>query len=150
MNASISIEQQTGDICLGGQIRLKAGQPKSIVEPMVGEWLAGSRDFGNGYEWLHLRHLSFGGEPAGLGLCFHDGFLEQVSWSVNLPNAPMEADWPTKEAIDDELSFVRDELARQLHLIPGQTEVTFDWGKVWSVFDAKGFLASNGVRYSSP
>lgn len=147
MKSSISIDPQTGAICLADQIRLEAGQPKSVVEPLVGEWLDGSRDFGNGYEWLDLRRLSFGGQPAGLGLCFHAGLLDHVSWSVNLPDAPTEAGWPTRKAIEDELSFVRGELVRQLRLTPGQCGMTFDWGEVWSLFDAKGFLASNGLRY---
>lgn len=147
LDSAIFIEAQTGDVCLGPQIRLKAGQAKSIAEPTIAGWLAGSVDYGNGYEWLTLRGLSFGGEKAALSLCFHEGLLKQIAWSVSLPNESLEGGWPTKEAIDNQLSFVRKELGRQLHLRTGQVEAKYDWGTVWSVFDAKGFLASNGVRY---
>ncbi len=66
-----------------------------------------------------------------------------ASWSVQLPNAPMDGGWPTREAIDAEVSFVRDVLANEMSLRTGVTP----WGAVWSCFDPKGFLASNGLRY---
>ena len=53
----------------------------------------------------------------------------------------MEGGWPTRDAIDKEVAFVRDILAR------GGLIRKFGWGEVWSGYDAKSFIASNGLRY---
>jgi hypothetical protein len=55
----------------------------------------------------------------------------------------MEGGWPTREAIDRELSFIRETLVRDMNIHTGQ----MPWGEVWSSFDAKGFMAANGLRY---
>lgn len=143
MAAELSIDRDTGSIRIGDVVLLESNQTKDLIEPKVATLLAGSRDHGNGYEWLDLRGLSFGGQPARLSLCFHDGRLEQASWGVRLTDAPMEGGWPTREAIDSELSFVRETLARDMEIYPGR----MPWGEVWSSFDAKGFMAANGLRY---
>ncbi|AYG57823.1 hypothetical protein CCGE525_02610 [Rhizobium jaguaris] len=110
-------------------------------------WVGGSRDLKNGYEWLQLRGLAFGKHPAGLSLCFHHGKLISSDWGVSLPGAPMEGGWPTQQAIDQEIAFVRRILTAlfQTELTTGALE--FSWGTVWSKFDPKGFLASHGIRY---
>lgn len=145
METQITIDPQTGTLGVGG-VRLQPSQSKSEVEPQIAELVKGSRDHGNGYEWLYLDGLTFGGQPSSLGLCFHDGRLEQASWSVQLPGAPMEGGWPTREAIDDEITFVRDILTNQ-GLNVAKNPGKFSWGEAWSSFDAKGFIAHNGVRY---
>ena len=118
----------------------------SDVEPLIADLLDAPRFHESGYAWLYLRGVTFGGQPASMGLCFHDGRLEQVSWSVQLPNASMQGDWPSREAIEEEISFVRGVLAGEgMDIQNGAIE--FPWGEVWSGFDAKGFLASNGLRY---
>lgn len=138
------IERSSGCIRIG-DVRLEPGQAKGEIEPRVAPLVGGSRDHGNGYEWLELRGLSFGGEAAALSLCFHDGRFEEASWSVQLPDAP--EGWPTREAIDAEIAFVRRILASQLDFDPAREEMRFAWGEVWSSLDPKGFLASNGLRY---
>jgi len=143
MTVSFSIDAKTGDICIGNFIRLAPCQPKAGVASQVAEFLAGSRDHGSGYEWLDLRDLTFGSQPASLSLCFHDGSLKQAAWSVQLPDAPTEGGWPTRDAINTELAFVRSTLWNEMAIQPGRTA----WGEVWSSFDAKGFMASNGVRW---
>ena len=145
MGTQISIDEQTGHLGIG-RIRLHPLQSKSEVEAQVLELVNGSRDHGNGYEWLYLAGLTFGDQPASLGLCFHGGRLKEVSWNVQLPNAPMVRDWPTREAIDEEVSFVRTFLAQE-GLRIGDSPNRFGWGEAWSSFDAKGFIASNGLRY---
>lgn len=142
MAAALRIDRHTGDIRIG-DIVLHPNQTKSSIEPMVADFLEGSRDHGNGFEWLYLRGMTFGGQPAWLSICFHDGRLDQASWSVQLPDAPSEGGWPTREAIECELSFVRESLMREMNIQLGE----MPWGKVWSSFDAKGFLAANGLRY---
>lgn len=143
MAHEISIDRATGSIGIGDVVLLKPHQWKDAIEPKLADMLAASRDHGNGYEWLNLRGLTFGGQPASLSICFHDDRFEQASWSVNLNDAPREAGWPTRDAIDKELSFVREALARDMDIHTGQ----MPWGEVWSHFDAKGFMAANGLRY---
>lgn len=143
MAPEISIDRDSGSIRIGDVALLKPHQRKDAVETQVANLLASSRDHGNGYEWLNLRGLTFGGQPASLSICFHDGHFEQASWNVGLADAPMEAGWPTRDAIDNELSFVREALARDMAIHAGQ----MPWGEVWSHFDAKGFMAVNGLRY---
>jgi hypothetical protein len=143
MAAELWINRNTGDIRIGDLALLQPSQSKSSIEPLVADLLEGSRDHGNGFEWLYLRGVTFGGQPAGLSICFHDGRLKEASWSVHLPDAPMEGGWPTREAIDRELSFIRETLVRDMNIHTGQ----MPWGEVWSSFDAKGFMAANGLRY---
>ena len=142
-NPSLVIDPSSGTIRIGDAIRLESHETRASVESKVADLANGARDHGNGYAWLYLGGLTFGSQPAGMGLCFHDDRLEQIDWNVRLPDAPMEGGWPTREAIDDELSFVRSVMVNEMGLTIGQTT----WGEVWSAFDAKGFLASNGLRY---
>lgn len=128
---------------MGDSVLLTPYQSQATAEPLVADWLTGSSDMGTGYAWLHLQGLTFGGHSAGLALCFHDGRFEQASWNVDLPGATLEDGWPTREAIDEEIAFIRGILVADMGLEPGRTP----WGEVWSSFDAKGFIASNGLRY---
>ena len=146
MTTPFSIDPHTGSICVGEGIRLEPHQRKASIRPQVVDWLVASQDHGNGYEWLHLDGLSFGGQPAALALCFNHGRLDQVSWSVLLPGAAVQEGWPTREAIDAEIAFVRETLGASGLMAPAKPS-TFAWGEVWSDFDPKGDLASNGLRY---
>ena len=142
MAAEFSIDRHTGTIRIGEVTSVAAHQPKVDVLLRVSELITGFRDLGNGYDWLDLRKLTFGGQPAALSLCFHHGLLSQAGWSVQLPDAPAEDGWPTREAIDAELAFVRRALDEM-----GVGTGHLSWGEVWSGFDEKGFLASSGLRY---
>ena len=146
MTTSFSIDPDTGSICIGDRIRLEPCQSKASTQGQIEDWLVASQDHGNGYDWLHLDGLGFGGQPAALALCFNHGRLEQVSWSVLLPGASMQDGWPTREAIDDEIDFVRAALG-EIGLMASGKSRTFAWGEVWSDFDPRGFLASHGLRY---
>ena len=143
MVAPIFIDRATGNIQIGDLALLKPNDAKASVEPQIATLLAGSRDHGNGYEWLDLLGLTFGGEVAALSLCFHDARLCQASWGVQLPGVPMEGGWPSKKEIDDEISFVRKILAKEMGIKPGKMA----WGDVWCQFDSRGYIASNGLRY---
>jgi len=145
MGTEITIDPHTGILGVG-DLRLRPLELKSEAEPQIAHLVKWSQDHGNGYEWLYLGWLTFGGQPASLGLCFHDGRLEQASWSVQLPDAPIEGGWPTREAIDREVAFVRKTLAQD-GLSIGNNPNTFHWGEAWSSFDGKGSIASNGLRY---
>ncbi|MDQ0250988.1 hypothetical protein J2W22_003052 [Sphingomonas kyeonggiensis] len=143
MAPSFSIDRQTGNIRIGDTVVLKSGEQRAAVEPQVATLADSSRDHGNGFDWLHLRGLTFGGQPAHLSLCFHDNLLEQASWSVRLPDAETDGGWPTRDAIDAEVAFVHRTLTNEMGIRAG----SLPWGEVWSSFDAKGFLAANGLRY---
>ncbi|MGY4398325.1 hypothetical protein ACVWZA_003531 [Sphingomonas sp. UYAg733] len=143
MAAELWIDRDTGNIRIGDLALLEPNQTRGSIEPQVADFLESSRDHGNGFEWLYLRGLTFGGQPAGLSICFHDGRFEQASWNVQLPDAPTEGGWPTREAIDCELLFVRETMARDMDIHGSE----MPWGEVWSSFDAKGFMAANGLRY---
>jgi len=145
MDPAIFIDRATGEIRIDEVCLLTPYAAKTSVEPQVASLLAGSRDNGNGYEWLDLHGLTFGGEEASLSLCFHDGRLSEASWSVQLAGAPIEGDWPTKKEIDSELAFVRTTLAKVMGIKAGK----MPWGEVWCQFDARGDTASNGLRYRS-
>ncbi|HEX4848911.1 MAG TPA: hypothetical protein VFV30_12270 [Novosphingobium sp.] len=146
MTAAFSIDRETGHIRIGDTVVLCAGEHRATVEPQIIPWLEGSRDHGNGFAWLDLRGLTFGSQPAHLSLCFHGGLLDQASWSVRLADAEMQSGWPTRAAIDAEIAFVHRTLASEMGMAAGELA----WGEVWSQFDPKGFLASNGLRYRRP
>jgi hypothetical protein len=147
MVPAMIIDRRNGCIRLGEEVSLKPYQMRETIEPVVAAWLTGVRDHQNGYVWLNLRGLRFGGEEAGLSLCFHNGRFERAAWSVHLPGAPMEGGWPTRAAIDAEIAFVRKELAAMFGSTKEADQVRFLWGEVSSLFDEKGFLASNEIRY---
>ena len=103
MTLTFSIEPDSGSICIG-PFRLSAFQPKAEIEPRIAHLVERSRDHGNGYAWLYLQGVSFGGQPAVLSLCFHLGRLEQAGWSVTLPNEAERGRMARREAIDAEVA----------------------------------------------
>jgi hypothetical protein len=142
MATAFSIDRHTGTIRIGEIGSFGANQQKVEVVSRVSDLITRTRDVGNGYDWLDLRELTFGGHAATLSLCFHQGSLKQAAWSVHLFDAPAHDGWPTREAIDAELAFVRGTL-HEMGIGTGY----LSWGEVWSAFDEKGFLAANGLRY---
>ena len=58
-------------------------------------------------------------------------------------HAPTYGGWPTRDAIDREVAFVGETLVREMGISTGR----MSWGEVWSHFDAKAFIAANGLRY---
>lgn len=143
MAKAFSIHRDTGGLIIEGHETLEAGQSMASVVAQMADLAGGTRDLGNGYAWLSLRGLSFGGEPASLSLCFHEGMLEQVSWGVALPHAPMEEGWPTQQASESEVAFIRRVLERDMDIRVGP----MPWGEVYSRFDPKSFMAVSGLRY---
>ena len=142
----IAIDPRTGAIGVGTGVRLEPFQSQRTIEPLVADLIVQRQDHGNGYIWLYLDGLGFGGQPASLSLCFHGGRLEQISWNVMLPGAPLKDGWPTPEAIDAEIQFVRDVLAREGLALDGGTR-NCAWGSLWSDYDPRAGMASHGLRY---
>ncbi|MET0247432.1 MAG: hypothetical protein ABW182_11835 [Sphingomonas sp.] len=140
---AFSIDRDNGGFRFDGALVIEPGACSIEVEPRVQALIMRARDHGNGYRWLDLAGLSFGGRPAWLSLGFHDGALVRASWNVRLDEVELQDGWPTREAIDAEIAFVRRILTEEMGIVPGAQP----WGEVWSHFDAKGFLAANGIRY---
>ena len=149
MTIAFSIDPETGDIWIG-EARLAAHQAKAEVEPRLAQLIEGARDHGNGYEWLYLGGVSFGGQPAGLALCFHNGRLAEAMWSLRYAEVAEEGAWPSRDASEAEIAFVREVLARDMGFDARRASMRFGWGEVWSDYDEKGAMAGNGLRYRRP
>lgn len=150
MAASLSIDPLDGTVhLLGIPFAIRKGVARAAASQALQSLFRSSAKTGNGYEWLSFHKASFGGQPCGFALGFHDGRLFELQFSVMLPNAEMKDGWPTRAAIEAELAFVRGELSRQLATVVGERSVRFSWGSVWSAFDPKGFQASSGLRHDA-
>lgn len=145
MAPEVSIDPITGVVRIGDLGTLSPWQDKASVNALLHSFASGSRDHGNGYEWLNFKHFSFGSHACALALCFLNGRLEAVHWSAVISEVPKDPDWPTRELIDSEVKLVSAVLDKQLG--HNWRRESFAWGRVWSCFDEKGFLASNGLRY---
>lgn len=149
MTLTFSIEPNSGCLCIG-ELILRPFQTRAEIEPRITHLIERSLDHRNGYEWLYLGGLSFGGQPAIVALCFHAGRLEHAGWNVSLPNATEAGGWPARSEIDAEVSFVRNILAAETGSRPNwKSPMSFDWGEIWSHYDARADCASHGLRYRS-
>jgi hypothetical protein len=150
MHPSLSFNSNDGSIHIASVAQpITQGMQKEVATSLLEAFFRSHTDHGNGYEWLVLQGLTFSTQPCGLSLCFHLGKLQSAHFGVALPNAPRESGWPTREAIDAEISFVRQALAQSFSRSFSTGQEQFSWGAVWSVFDAKGFQASSGIRYAA-
>lgn len=146
MSLDMIIEPETGIVRLGAIDALMPRERLARVRPRVAHLLHAHQDHGNGYRWLYLNGLRFGGHSASLSLCFGWRGLEMMSWSVDLPGSP--SGWPTQAAIHTELAFVRAALADMIGFAQGDGAMRFSWGSVWSSYDPKAGIASSGLRYA--
>lgn len=150
MKPALAINPLDGSIRIAGMaFVLCKGSRREDTMSALGPQLRKSTDFGCGYEWLSFHDISLGGQPCVLTLGFHLGQLEDVYFSAELPGAPMDDGWPTRQAIEEELAFMRKALSAQLGIQLGKRDARFPWGRVWSTFDPKGFQASTGLRYEA-
>lgn len=90
---------------------------------------------------------TLGGQPVALLPCFEHGELAELRLGVDLPGAPVRDGWPTQAAIEAEVAFVRAQLQAQLGTLLEAGHARWPWGEVWSLFDAKGWQATAGVRW---
>jgi hypothetical protein len=142
------ISPDDGAIHLSGySLALRCGLKKEAVRNALAALFRHEQAMGNGFEWLTFHNVTFGKQPCGFAACFKQGALTEVHFSVSLPTAKLEGGWPTREAIEEELAFVRSQLNAQLGTEPNDTSTAFPWGTVWSMFDPKGFQANSGVRF---
>jgi len=150
MHPSLSFNSNDGSIHIASVAEpIAQGMQKERAASALATFFRSQTDHGNGYEWLAFHHLTFNAKPCGISLCFHLGKLQEAHFGVALPNAPLEGGWPTREAIDAEISFMRQALAQSFSRSFSTGQEQFSWGVVWSAFDAKGFQASSGIRYAA-
>ncbi len=146
MEPEILIDAQSGAIMIGEAHQLGGGAGIEETAAALGAFVRLRHDLGNGYEWLYLHGLRFGEHPAHLSLCFQRGRLDMANFSISLPGAG--PDWPTGAEIDAEIVFVREVLASMIGFDPAERSKVFPWGSVWSDYDPKAGIASNGLRYT--
>jgi hypothetical protein len=142
------IDRDTGSLAIGPDIILHAGDSRRVVTKALTPFVRRERDMGTGYVWLDINDLLFGDQPCAASLCFCNNRLRLVNWFVSLPGAETEGGWPTREAIDNEIAFVRAVIQRQLNADLHFGETIFPWGKIWSRFDPIGFMADNSLLYT--
>lgn len=63
---------------------------------------------------IFVTYLLFERMPCGVALGFRQCGLTQIHLGVALPGVELEGTWPTREAINDEISFARKVLHEQL------------------------------------
>lgn len=129
--------------------KLTAGLSRQAAVAALGSFYTGNVEHKNAIEWVYLQGLSFDGAASGMSLCFERGGLVEVNWSVSLDEAELDGGWPTQEAIDQEIAFVRAALARMSPRGSFSGRERFGWGEVWSEFDEPAFNASSGLRYKA-
>lgn len=150
MNPAFTLSLEDGSITIDDRkIRIDASLTKEVAGQMLAAFYKSAVDHKDGYEWIYLEGLSFGGVPSAMALCFHDGLVREINWSADAPGAELEDGWPTREAIDREIAFVRRVLAKLTGEKTFSGHRRFAWGELWSTFDAKGFTASSGLRYKT-
>lgn len=150
MPHEITIDPTTGAVSIGEiSLTLQEGISYVTAKAELSPLQRGEQDHRNGYCWLHLHRLSFGGKPAGLGLCFFNSRLCQLHWGVTLREDASDNSWPTQEESDREVVFLRETLRPMLSRSFSSGEERFDWGSVWAAYDMKGGFASAGLRYGN-
>jgi hypothetical protein len=146
---AFSIGPDDGSVRIGGcSLVLAKGLAREVAAEQLSRFYRSKIDHRNGYEWLFFQGASFGAQPCGFALCFHLGHLTEIHFGVSLPDAKLEGGWPTREAIDREIAFVRRELASQCARTFQSGLEHFSWGIVWSQYDEKGGQATAGLRYA--
>lgn len=150
MHHEMTIDPATGAVSLYGiSLVLKAGLARDVVAAELAAFFRSERDLRNGYVWLELERLSFGGKPAWVSVCFHQGRLSELHWSVSLRDDVSDTSWPTREESDREVAFLR----AVLHPMVGRSFAsggeTFPWGVMWANFDERGGFAGAGLRYAA-
>ena len=150
MSAALTLSFDDGSFEVEGAThRIEAGLEHDVAMEAFAEHYNGGADHGNGYRWIYLDDLEFGGVSAAMSLCFLRGRLAEAHWSANLPDAELDEGWPTQASIEAEVAFVR----RILATLSPKKEFTgrsiHAWGEVWSGVDEKAGIASSGVRYKA-
>jgi hypothetical protein len=144
---AVALSAATGAITVEGvDMALSSGVRLDAVQSALANFYCRSVDHNNGYKWLSFGGLSFAGRPCSISACFKHERLTEVHWGVSASDAK-EANWPSREDIEEEVTFVRSVLSKSLARSFSSGSESFSWGRVWSVFDPKGFIASTGVQY---
>lgn len=148
MPPAVTFRSEDGAVLIDGcPLEIVAGLSKQSVQLALSPDFRSHLDHKNGYEWLYFDGFLLGGEICSLSFCFFRERLQQVHWGVALPNEEVRGGWPTQQAIDNELAFLRRVLTDAFGRRFERGEERFPWGVVWASIDPKGFQASSGLRY---
>ena len=151
MDTPFIISRDDGSIRIQGvSSPIGPGYSKSAAEAEREAFYNGGADHGNGVEWIYLDSLSFGGQPSALSLCFRQGRLVRVEWSVNLPDAELEEGWPTRGAMEKEIAFTRSAIAAQWNAAAFSGHERLPWGEICSKVDDQDPTAVSMIRYATP
>lgn len=150
MQHAMTIDPTAGAVSISGiTLVLGAGLAREAVAAELAALYRSDQDHRNGYAWLHFAGLSFGGKPAWLSVCFHQGRLSELHWSVSLRDDVSDTSWPTREESDREVAFLRAALHPMVGRAFSSGGETFPWGVMWASFDERGGFAGAGLRYTA-
>jgi hypothetical protein len=145
---SLVIDPTDGSVHIDGlELVIDAGLTQATALVGLSRFYVSTLDMKTGYEWLKFRGVKFGGERARFAPCFYVGKLTEIGLGASSPNEKMTGRWPSREEMDENVAFLRQELRRQLHRPFWTGEERFEWGGVWANIDVKGGLPSAGLRY---
>ena|SRR5271154_3657329 len=148
MVPELSISGINGSIQIAGcAIFLAKGISKDAVLVGMSAFCRSLSGIKSDDEWLKYSGVNFGGLPCEIFLQFGKQSLIEVSLSVTMPGATLEGGWPTREDIDQEISFMRGMLSNQLGRSFEVGIQEFPWGVAYSVFEERGFCVNSGLRY---
>lgn len=149
MQLSLTISRVDGTISIDSiDYAIGKGTSKSVVESEFARLNKSHIEHGNGYEWITLGGISFGGIPSCLSLCFFLDAVQQVQIGVSILDVECADNWATRASSEREVEAVCRELGKQLDCDFSSGQVTFSWGTVWSVFDERSCHPSSGLRYA--
>jgi hypothetical protein len=100
-------------------------------------------DMGTGWVWVRLPAFQDGDVIVAVSLGFHQGVLEQISFSD--ANSKYGSNWNDWSEEQEQLraasigNWLRDR---------GYPPGTYGWGSVWAAYDQKDASGSAGVRYA--
>src|SRR3982751_1619770 len=115
MARALTVDPTTGSVHIAEcSTILSNGLAESTASTELAEFYRSRIDHENGYTRLSCQGVSFGGEPSGFALGFHLGALTQIHLGISLSDVEPVGGWPTRREIDQEVAFVREELAKQL------------------------------------
>jgi hypothetical protein len=145
---ALIIDPADGSVRIDGcTLVIGAGLARAAAAAGLSKFYHSVTDRNNGYERLSFRGVEFGGRPATFSLTFYLDRLTEIRLGARLPTATLERGWPSKEIIDEEVAFMRQELRHPVGRAYTSGLERFPWDVAWAGFDGKGFTASSGLRY---
>lgn len=150
---SLAISPENGEIRIDEiPLTIRPGLEKSEVIKKLHHCYVDSVNDEKGGEWITYSGFNFSGKSLSIILRFDQESLEPwVGFNLTPPDQSIEDEWPSREDIVNEVLFIRKTLGEKLNR-PFDSSIhegveNFKWGKVWSRFDEKSFMADSGIIY---